>query len=334
MSEVTAAGMAEFSPSSTDYRPLGRTPLRVSALGYGASPLGDVFGVTDPEEGHRAVHLAVDSGINFFDVSPYYGLTLAEERLGAALAGRRQEVILATKCGRYGVDQFDFSAHRVYASIDESLRRLRTDYIDLFQVHDVEFGDPKQIIEETLPAMRRVQETGKARFIGITGYPLGTLLRIAKAAPVDTILSYCHYNLLIDDLSAELIPFAEAHGIGVINASPLHMGLLSGEGAPEWHPAPARIRAAAREAVEFCARRGIDIASLSLRYCLDSSGIACTLVGMSTTEQVRRNLLTVRSRPDTDTTRQVRSLLEPVLNYVWPSGRPENHDPASISGGK
>src|SRR6185312_9267055 len=161
-----------------------------------------------PAEGMRAVHLAVDQGINFFDVSPYYGLTLAEERLGRALEGRRKGVILSTKCGRYGDTLFDFSAERIRQSVDESLRRLRTDYVDLLQAHDVEFGEVEQIIHETIPEMRRLQQQGKARYIGITGYPLGTLIRIAEAVPVDSIISYCRYNLLIDDMDASLMPVA------------------------------------------------------------------------------------------------------------------------------
>src|SRR5450631_4194396 len=124
-----------------EYRQLGETELKISILGFGASPLGNAFRATDPAEGKAAVHLAVERGINFFDSSPYYGLTLAETRLGEALAGRRDRVILATKCGRYGFSEFDFSAKRVIASMDESLRRLQTDYVDLFQAHDVEFGD-------------------------------------------------------------------------------------------------------------------------------------------------------------------------------------------------
>ena len=120
-----------------EYRKLGQTDLHLSLVGFGGAALGGVFGDFDPNEGTRAVHLAVDRGINFFDTSPYYGITIAETRLGAALVGRRDRVILATKCGRYGMAEFDFSAKRVLASMDESLRRLQTDYIDLFQVHDV-----------------------------------------------------------------------------------------------------------------------------------------------------------------------------------------------------
>jgi L-galactose dehydrogenase len=176
-----------------EFRRLGRTDLQISVVGFGASPLGDVFRLIDTEEGRRAVHLAIEEGINFFDVSPYYGVTLAEERLGQALSGRRDKVILATKCGRYGFRDFDFSAQRVQSSVEESLGRLRTDYVDLLQAHDVEFGDVNQIIDEMVPAMPRLQQEGKARYIGISGYPLKVLMRIAEKVPVDGILSYCRY---------------------------------------------------------------------------------------------------------------------------------------------
>jgi L-galactose dehydrogenase len=308
------------------YRLLGRTELRVSVVGFGASPLGDVFGTTDPFEAKRAVHLAIDEGINFFDVSPYYGLTLAEERLGTALRGRRREVVLATKCGRYGEQTFDFSAARVEKSIEESLRRLRTDYIDLLQIHDVEFANTQQIVEETIPAMRRLQEAGKARYIGITGYPLRLLIRIAAAVPVDTILSYCRYNLLVDDMDAILMPFAEKHGIGVINASPLHMGILTDRGAPSWHPAPTAVHEAGKHAAEFCRSRSSELSELALRYCFDYPRVASTLVGMSKADHVRSNLHAFEAPADPQLVRKVKAILAPVSNVVWPSGSPENGD--------
>ena len=307
------------------YRQLGKTDLRISIIGFGASPLGDVFGTTDREEGATAVRLAIDEGINFFDVSPYYGLTLAEERLGQALAGKRDKIVLATKCGRYGLDQFDFSAARIRLSIEESLRRLRTDHVDLFQAHDVEFGNAEQIINETIPTMRRLQEEGKARYVGITGYPLKVLMRIARAVSIDSILSYCRYDLLIHDLDRVLMPFAEKHGIGVINASPLHMGVLTEGGAPDWHPAPPSIHSAAKKAFSFCQQRNVDLSEIALGFCFDYSRVASTLVGMSKTDHVRRNLRASRS-VDREMIDQVRAILAPVSNVVWPSGRPENHD--------
>ena len=316
----------ENSSSIMHRRQLGRTDLMVSVIGFGASPLGDVFGGTDPTESQRAVDLAVDGGINFFDVSPYYGITLAEERLGAALEGRRGDVILATKCGRYGEAEFDFSADRITKGFDDSLRRLRTDYVDLLQAHDVEFGDTRQLIEETIPAMRRLQKQGKARYIGITGYPLKVLVKIASAVPIDSILTYCRYNLLVDDMNSFLMPFAREHGIGVINASGLHMGVLTDRGEPDWHPAPAEVKKAGREAAEFCRRRGIDLAKLALRYCFDYPLVASTLVGMSKTDHVRSNIETLKAAADPEIVREVRAMLDPVRNHVWISGRQENQD--------
>jgi len=309
-----------------EYRKLGHTQLTVSIVGFGTSPLGDAFRRTAPSEGKRAVHLAIDQGINFFDVSPLYGLTLAEERLGEALDGRRKDVILVTKCGRYDEDVFDFSAKRITASIEESLKRLRTDHVDLLLAHDLEFGDVRQIIEETIPAMRRLQEQGKTRFIGISGYPLKTLVRIAESIPIDSILTYCRYNLMVDDMNTMLMPVAEKHGIGVINASGLHMGMLTERGAPDWHPAPQAVRDAANQVAEFCRQQGVDLSELALRFCFDYPRVASTLVGMSTRDHVRMNIQALGARTDPEILRQVQAIIAPVFNHAWPSGRPENHD--------
>ena len=324
MLRSSTTAWASKRASHMQYRALGKTDLEVSVVAFGASPLGGVYGFTGPEEGKRAVHLAIDEGINFFDVSPYYGHGLAEYRLGAALQGRRNKVILATKCGRYGANEFDFSAHRVFASMDESLDRLNTDYVDLLFAHDVEFGDRSQIVEETIPAMRRLQELGKTRYIGVTGFPLRTLIDIARKVPVDAILSYCHYNLLTDDLDAVLAPVAESRGIGMINASPLHMGMLTEQGAPDWHPAPSEMREAAKSAAEFCKHRDCDISDLALRFCFDYPKVATTLVGMATREQVLKSLRAFEALGDPQMVRKVRAIFAPVFNRFWSSGREEN----------
>jgi L-galactose dehydrogenase len=307
-----------------EYRKLGQTDLNLSVVGFGSATFGNVFGDIDVGEGIRAVHFAIDSGINFFDSSPYYGTTLAETRLGEALAGRRERVILATKCGRYGLDDFDFSAKRVIASMDESLRRLQTDYIDLFQVHDVEFGDVQQVIHETLPALRQLQQQGKARYIGVTGYPPRILRRIAEATPVDSILTYCHYNLLNTDMDGVLTAFAQERGIGLINASGLCMGILTEHGPPDWHPAPQRVRDAGKKAAEFCRSHGADLPEVALRFCLDHPYVSSTLIGMATVSQVETGLKLLQSSTDKAFLAQVNAILAPVFNYVWPSGRPEN----------
>jgi L-galactose dehydrogenase len=308
-----------------EYRQLGQTSLQLSVLGFGASPLGDVFRKTEPAERNAAVHFAVDQGINFFDVSPYYGITLAETRLGEALEGRRDKVVLATKCGRYGGAEFDFSEHAIVAGFEESLKRLRTDHVDLLQAHDVEFGHVDQIVDETIPAMRMLQEQGKARYIGITGYSLKNLMAIADEAELDSILSYCRYNLLITDLDCELVPFARKNGIGVINASPLHMGIITERGAPEWHPAAQAVRDAGQRVVALCKARGLDASEVALKFCLEYGGAASTLVGLSCREHVERNLKAMELKLDAELLAEIAKVVAPVKDVTWASGLEENY---------
>lgn len=313
-----------------DYRPLGKTGMHVSAIGFGASPLGNEFGEADFDEGAAAVHFAIDSGITLFDVSPYYGRTLAEERLGRALEGRRDKVILATKCGRHGktIDECDYSAPRVTASIDESLKRLRTDYVDLLQVHDVEMvDDPARIVSETIPALRKLQEAGKCRAVGITGLPLKILRHIASRAAVDTILSFCRYNLMVDDMNRELTSFCIDHDVALINASPLHMRILTKEGPPDWHPAPPEVKEAGRKVVELCRQANVDPADVALRFCLDHPFVSSTLVGMSKTSHVRANLRALTFKTPPVLRQKIEQAVAPVKNVMWTQGRPQNNDP-------
>ncbi len=305
------------------YRELGSTGASVSIIGFGASPLGDVFGPIDASEAEKAVREAIERGINLFDVSPYYGRTLAEERLGKALAGRRDKIFLATKCGRYDTAIFDFGARRIEKSIDESLVRLRTEYVDLLQVHDVEFGDICQIVEETIPALRSIQRAGKARFIGITGYSLRMLAAIAEETEIDTVLSYCRYNLMITDMDLFLTPLAREKRIGLINASPFHMGIVTG-GAPEWHPAPLPVKDAGILIAQLCKQHGADPAVVALRFCLNHPYAASTLVGMATAEQVRNNLQALETEVDPALLNGIQQIVRPVKDVVWTSGRPEN----------
>ena len=302
------------------YRDLGSTGLRVSVMSMGAASFASDSSEAGAEECVCATHCAIDQGINFFDVSPFYGETVCEERLGKALLGRRDEVFLATKCGRYGGVEFDFSAKRVARSTDESLARLNTDYLDLLQAHDIEFGDLDQIVEETLPAMRELQEAGKCRFIGITGYPLHVLRQVAERHQVDTILSYCRYNLLITDMDDVLTPFCRDRGIGLINASPLHMRLLTDTGAPDWHPAPDEVKQAGQRAAELCRAAGANISDVAMRFCLDHPYVATVLVGMSKQRHVERNLAAMQFQPDPELMAAVREALAPVQNVTWPYG--------------
>jgi L-galactose dehydrogenase len=315
------------------YKMLGKTGLKVSVVGFGASPLGQEFGTIDPEEGKRAVHYAIERGINYFDVAPYYGRTLAETRLGKALVGYRDKVILATKVGRHDKDLetgFDFSAKRIIKSVEESLTRLKTDYLDIYQVHDVEYGSKEQIINETLPAMHRLKRAGKVRFVGITGYPLHVLKGVAEAAEVDTILSYCRYNLMDTSMDGILTPLAKRKSIGLINASPLHMRVLTEKGAPDWHPAPKKVLEVGQQVARYCQSREVDIADLAMQFVLQHDYVATTLVGMSKVRHVDRNIKSVGVAPDPELLAEVLEMIKPVANVVWKEGRPENDDPGAV----
>lgn len=309
------------------YRRLGNTELHVSILSFGGSSLGGVFRNIREQEGIRAVHTALDMGINFLDVSPYYGLTKAETVLGKALQGiPREKYFLATKLGRYGDDfeDFDFSASRAVTSIDESLRRLGVDYLDIIQCHDIEFGSLDQIINETIPALRNIQEQGKVRFVGITGLPLKIFSTVLDQVAVDTILSYCHYSL--NDTSLEdLIPYLQAKQVGVINASPLSMGLLSQRGTPPWHPAPDEIKRVCAQAAEYCAQKGESIEKLAVQFSVQHPDIATTLVGTANPENIKKNIQWIEEPINTELLQEVLDILKPIHNKTWPIGRPENN---------
>ena len=207
--------------------PLGTTGLEVSEIGYGASPLGSVFGVFHESDGISAVHTALDLGVDFLDVSPYYGATTAETVLGKALRGvDRSSYVLATKVGRYGDAEFDFTGARVKRSVRESMARLGVDHLDLVQCHDIEFADLDQIVGETLPALRELQQAGTVRAVGITGYPLPALAYVLERADVDTVMSYCQYTLQDRRLAAWSERLTR-RGAAVINAAPLAMGALT-----------------------------------------------------------------------------------------------------------
>ncbi|XP_047341452.1 L-galactose dehydrogenase [Impatiens glandulifera] len=308
-----------------ELRSLGNTGLKLSCVGFGASPLGKVFGPVTDEEAISSVRQAFSLGINFFDTSPYYGATLSEKMLGKglkALGVPRDQYIVSTKCGRYA-EGFDFSADRVTRSIDESLERLQLDYVDILQCHDIEFGSLDQIINETIPALQKLKESGKIRFIGITGLPLRIFTYVLDRIPpgtVDVVLSYCHY--CINDSSLEdLLPYLKNKGVGIINASPLSMGLLTETGPPQWHPASPQLKAACKEAGEYCKGKGKNISKLALQYSLSNKDVATVLVGMNSVQQVEENVnaaieLTTTGK-DEETLLEVQEILKPVKNQTW-----------------
>ncbi len=304
-------------------RTLGRTGLRLSALGFGASSLGGVFHSLREEDGIQAVFAAIEGGINFIDVSPYYGYYKAEQVLGKALRQiPRDKYILSTKVGRYGqdgVNSWDYSAKRARKSVYESMERLGVDHIDLINVHDIEFADLTQVCEETLPALVALREEGVVGHVGITDLQLENLRYVVEHVPtgtVESVLNFCHY-CLCDDKLLDFLDFFESRGIGVINASPLSMGLLSERGAPAWHPAPAPLQDACRRAAARCAAAGYPIERLAVEYAVQEPRIASTLFSTTRAENARANLTYAAQKPDPALLQAVREELGEAFRMSW-----------------
>ncbi len=313
-----------------NYRALGNTGLQVSELSFGCAPLGNEYGELEEAEAVRSVWAALDGGVTCFDTSPYYGRTLSETRLGAALEGKRDQVVLATKGGRFDYalgNGFDFSRAGVKRMCEESLRRLRTDYLDIYQLHDIEFGDRRVVMEEGLEALRDLKQAGKVRCIGVTGYPPGLLREAAEACELDLVLSYCHYNLLNQRMQEMLVPLVSERGMGLMNGSVLHMGILSEGGPQAWHPAPARVKAAGRRAAQWCRERGACISDLAMQFAVANPAVSTTLMGARNAPEVRRTLEVACGEWDPELLAGVEEILAPVRDVEWESGRPEYFHP-------
>lgn len=305
------------------FRKLGNTGLDVSILSFGASSLGSVFRDVDEDEGIRTVHAAVDAGMNLIDVSPYYGLTKAETVLGKAIGQLpRDSFLLSTKVGRYGEDQFDYSHQRIMSSIEESLNRLNTDHVDILFLHDMEFVSFEQVVQEAIPALQAIKEQGKARFIGVSGYPLSIFPKTLEVAELDVILSYCHYTL-IDDTLTSLLPLLKEKRAGLINASPLSMGLLNGRALPDWHPASQEIRDYCMRVHQYCEEQGESLAKLAIQYAVSHPDIPTTLVSTASTDNIKRNVEWAMEPLNEALLQEVLELLSPIHNRPWRSGRDE-----------
>ena len=306
------------------YARLGLTELTVSQLGFGTGPLGELFGPLEEAEAIRLVHEALDLGVTFIDTSPYYGN--AEERLGKALRGRRDDVVLGTKTGRYGFADFDFSPRRIRQSVQESLRLLGTDYLDILQFHDIEFVPLGPVFDDSFAELSRIRDEGLCRYIGMTGYAVTAMTRAMRETKLDVLLTFAHATLLDDTLQTDILPVAKQRGVGLINAAAVALGLLTpGESTIEIeHPATEPIRAAAAQMSALCAERGVDIAFVANQYSIQRSGCATTLIGTRRSHHLRSAVDAVDAVIDDELVADLLALRPPVDQRTWPIGRPEN----------
>ena len=306
-----------------NYNEIGKTGMKVSDLSFGASSLGGVFHDIRESEGINAVCKAVENGMNFIDVSPYYGHYKAETVLGKALQLiPRDHYYLSTKVGRYGKDgknTWDYSAKRATESVYESLDRLHIDSIDLINVHDIEFVDLNLVINETLPALVELKNKGIVKHIGITDLQLENLKWVIEhTAPgtVESGLNFCHY-CLNDDKLVDFLDFFEKHDVGVINASPLSMGLLSERGIPEWHPAPKALVEVCRKAVQHCKSRNYPIEKLAIQFSVSNPRIATTLFSSANPENVLKNIRFAEEPIDWDLVKEVQEIIGDQKRVSW-----------------
>lgn len=306
-----------------EYRELGKTGMKISSLSFGASSLGGVFHSIKESEGVQAVHTAIEHGINFIDVSPYYGHLKAEQVLGKALKGvDRNTYYLSTKVGRYGkegANYWDYSANTATESVYHSMERLGIDHIDLINVHDVEFSDLEQVCNETLPALVELRKKRIVSHVGITNLTLRHFQYVIDHVPagtVESILSFCHY-CLNDDALTDYLDYFEQHGVGVINASPFSMGMLSDRGTPSWHPAPESLKRLSRKAVEHCKAQGKSIEQLAVKFAVSNPRITTTLFSTANPTNVLKNIAYAEAPLDAKLLTEVQHIFEPGFRDTW-----------------
>lgn len=272
-----------------EYAILGKTGFRVSKLGLGGAPLGGDFGPATDEDVIQVIEGALDAGINFIDTAPLYGRGESERRIGLALKGKRDQFILATKAVMRGDP---YSYENTIKSVEDSLKRLQTDYVDLIQLHELEQTTYEQAVNETIPAFLKLKEQGKVRAIGVNAGRLELLLPFLKEDLVDTIQTYAKYTLVDYTAKDELLPLANEKNIGVIHGSPLAMGILADQPAPFLQNNTALLEEAARRMALLRFLRKSDPKGLvepALRFSLACPDIAITLMGTTSIRSLKLN---------------------------------------------
>ena len=307
-------------------RRLGKTDLHLPILSFGASSLGAEFRSVTLDEALQSVRVALDCGLNFIDTSPFYGRGMSEVLLGMALKGvPRDSYIIGTKMGRYDLARFDFSARRVAESVDVSLHRLGCGHLDILLCHDIEFVPMQQIVDETLPAIRKAQQGGKVRYVGFSGYPQKIFKFICNQANVDCVLSYNQYTLQNTRFADETVPWLKTRGIGAMNAGPFSARLLTNAPLPVWLKEPESVKAAARAAAAHCATKGVDIAKLALQFSLAHPDIATTIAGSANPANIRQWAKWAAEPLDETLLREVQTIFAPVKNRGHVEGLAENN---------
>jgi len=272
-----------------EYTVFGRTGLKVSKMGLGGAPLAGDFGKTDEDEVQRVIHESLDLGINFIDTAPLYGRGESERRIGRALeGGRREKIVLTSKAARSDL-RYDYRT--IIQSVEDSLQRLRTDWLDLVQLHDVHTQPYDLIVEEAIPAIQKLREDGKVRYLGVSTKDLDLLMRYMRTGAFDAVQFYGRYMLLDFSARDALLPLAREMNLGVINGSVLGMGIVADTPAPFIGRETLEKANEGLEKLKFLrTKEGPGgLIEPGMRFSFTNPDIHVTLSGVATLEALRMN---------------------------------------------
>jgi aryl-alcohol dehydrogenase-like predicted oxidoreductase len=320
-------------------REFGHTGVAVSPITLGSWPMsGDRYGRIDDSEAVRTIHAALDQGITSFDTAPGYGSGHAEETLGAALAGRRDQAVVTTKCGivsrdpRTGQPGRNASRASILQEIDDSLRRLRTDHVDVYLVH---WPDPQTPLEETMGGLDEVQRAGKTRLVGVSNFDVPLLEACRKLRPIDVL--QVGYNLFDRRMEREVLPYCREHGIGVMAYGSLAYGLLTGAFTEQttFEPSDWRSNGVAfgqpilrgdnfvhnvqlvrRLRDEMAAPKGLTVAQLALAWVLRNPTVTTAMVGARVPAEIEENVGAARVELSEQDARQIEAIMDQARGRV------------------
>jgi aryl-alcohol dehydrogenase-like predicted oxidoreductase len=317
-----------------DYRPLGRTGVQVSKLCLGTMMFG-AWGNTDHDDSIRIIHRALDAGVNFVDSADVYSAGESEEIVGKALKGRRDDVVLATKFWGPmgdGANQGGVSRRWIISEVESSLRRLGTDWIDLYQMHR---PDPAVDIDETLGALTDLVQQGKVRYIGSSSFSAGQIVEAQWTARDRNLQRFRTeqppYSLLVRGIELDVLPTAQRHGMGILTYSPLAGGWLSGSWTADSSPSsPARRRLAARfdmslpenqrkleavqELAEVAVDAGLPLIELAIAFVVNHPGVTSAIIGPRTMEQLDSQLPAADAVLDAAVLDRIDEIVTPGVN--------------------
>ncbi|MBO8170546.1 MAG: aldo/keto reductase [Bacillaceae bacterium] len=322
------------------YRKLGNTDMNVSVIGFGCWAMGgDVWGEVEDRESIEAIQYALDQGVNLFDTAPVYGMGHSEEVLAKALGAKRKDVYIATKAGLEWNDQHNkiwrnSTKERIFKEVEDSLRRLKTDYIDLYQIH---WPDQETPFEETMEALDQLIQDGKVRYIGVSNFNVEQMEACRKVRPIHTLQP--PYHLFRRDIEQDILPYCKEHDIGVLAYGPMAHGLLTGKITPEttFPPSDWRSRNVLFREESLKLRLPIidrlkelaqsynhTLIDLAISWVLAQEGVTVALVGAKRRSQVEKNLPAADWILDESILKEVEQILKddhPITTWGGPPHR-------------